>query len=256
MPFNPRYEIDARGRAIPVADKPSPVAGVGIGINTLVTGQRSETILDWRSEDQNAADVRIFCGVDDGILNPANYIAAALPIVANTNVFPSRASGFANNVPPPVLKVTFGVGGVSNEFYMDASPQQSVVLPASFVRVEAVNIIPPALPNSTIRFSATITKSQGAGKNEIYLTQYLSFLTGGPDFGLNIPPYARRVRFTRGAIAVTQAWVLKFGAIDFVNIPAGVETFELDIPGVGHLITMRGSGAAVDISLVQWKLEL
>lgn len=238
MPFNPRYEIDPSGRAIPAPNKPSPPAYVGLGLNTVVPSQQARTILDWRGEDNNATDMRLFCGANDGVLNPYDYINGSN---VSGELIPARNA--PNGDRSNIVKVTFGVGAVSNEFYMDANPGQSAVLPASFIRVEGINV-----SSGDLAFSAMITKSGGAGKNELYLTQRFGYTDAGLWQGINIPAYARSIRFTKwidGVAPDQQVEIRDSTSLGIVVIPAGVDTFVHDLCGEGSQIFMRAAAAAI-----------
>lgn len=244
MPFNPRYEIDARGRAIPSPAKPSPIANVGLGLNTTILPGQAGTILDWRGEDNNATDVRIFVGVNDGTLNPYEYINAP---AGSGLMIPARNAPNGNR--SNIVKVIFGVGSVSNEFYMDASPAQSAVLPAAFVRVDGVNVSPDPL-----EFSATITRSEGAGKNELYLTQRFFYDGAGVFLPLNIPAYARSARFSK--VIGTPALDLTIRQLlSQVVVPGAVDTFVLDLTGETSVLTLACASISSTYEVV-WTLVL
>lgn len=228
------YEIDAQGRAR-VADPrkaPPPITSTPMmGRTAVAKGKIAlpldiETVLDWKSTDVGTEEMAIRVGI---IRPPRQPAFTGLQ-------FPDVYVG-ALSLPQIKFIIDYGVDGFSETIIVDAFPEQSFVLPASFIRIQVLNISNPASAHPDINAFAVVTRaSSKPSQNGVRHSKTSEIVAPAGSTADNIQPYCRRLFVSRNSQANTMgAITIRFGsatgAIQNMSFAAGVLVPTLDLPG-------------------------
>lgn len=229
------YDIDDEGRVIdPSASSAfTPMTQRAmLGRVQGIDARAAQTILDWHGDDGGAEMVAVTVGYQRNLYSVADFQAGV----------PGDSK--------PGLKsfalIEFGVEGFSTFCLLDVFPEQTVVVPASFVRVGIFHF--SDLPNMVPRqFYASVTRSPGRIAREGHYTErFIDRAPGAPFARAFVPPFAKYVKLNRnltfpnaGMGAVNIDWRDDAGNIIQQNIfAAGVDVPEILVPGNAFQLSM------------------
>ena len=198
---------------------------------------RTSTVLDWDGSNTGTEEMLITVGV----VRPVVNISDSTVMNAYQPSIPPGA-GAAGAVRPPYAIIDYGHDGLTNRIVIDAWPEQSVILPAGFVRVQIYAVF-------SAQYYASVARSVGKPHVPAKLTIY-SVASPTTFF---VPPFVKEVMvnririvgpFTSGAMELawmrdaTPIWDQAFAALaepGILRSPGNVTALRVtNLEGVGQ----------------------
>lgn len=230
-----------------------------IGRTVLAKSGEAATILDWRGSDIEAEQMCITVGTTRPPLSNGPFFFGTYGPRIQDGILETAVGGTVNQGPAALIE--YGIGGFSQVIVIDAFPEQTIVVPASFIRVQVYNGDFPA--GAQVEFFATV--SRGIGKTSIPAKWSTSTLVGaGIGYEQRMPPYAKEFMVSRvdnvtelsGPIVIEWRNEVLGGAIvQRLSFSAVDDIPVLRVPGNASKVRVSNPGANAQRVVATWFME-
>lgn len=245
------YQIDDEGRAVPGGPMgrhdttPKPVTlslskpGRGmIGRTVTIAPGRTETILDWQTDDdESAIPVTLVLGIP----NTPDNIAGTLPSYVRLKAL-----------------IKYGIGGSQNETFVDVVPGTMITLPASYIRVDVISDVSSQMEMDVSAFLCRFATDHPPAKYtvEVPVIPVLS------DVLIPVPSLARSFRVYED-VAAGKKWqvflLTSNSAVAVRRTYTGADindTGDITIPGDVFFILITNADAATPMGIGRLVFDL
>lgn len=217
-----------------------------VGRTVEIPSGVTSTMLDWDGSNIGTEEMVITVGV----ARPTQNVNSSAVMNAFQPTIPAGA-GVGGAVRPPYAIIDYGLDGFTNQIVIDAWPEQSVILPAGFVRVRIYAAF-------AATYYASVARSVGKPQVPAKLTIY----SVASPTTFNVPAFAKdvmihRIRivapFTSGAMDV--AWMRDATPIWNQAVAALAEPGILRVPGNVTGLRVTNTEGVGQTFVVTWFTE-
>lgn len=206
----------------------------------------TSTMLDWDGSNIGTEEMVITVGM----IRPTQNVNSSAVMNAYQPTIPVGA-GAGGAVRPPYAIIDYGLDGLTNQIVIDAWPEQSVIIPAGFVRVRIY-------AQFAGTYFASVARSVGKPRTSAKLTIYS--IASPTTF--TVPPFVKEVMISRIRIvapftsgAMLYEWMRDVTPISAINVGALTETGVIRVPGNVTGLRVTNQEGVGQTFVVTWFME-
>lgn len=236
-----------------------------VGRTVSVDPNKSATILDWEAEGDNGVEeMCITVGTIRASFDPANPFLSVIPFPEAADTEVPDVGGTPNKF--PFFVITYGIEGVSQQITVDAQPEQTLCLPATFIRIQGYNFTSATFPHlpgvaAPLRMWGMVSRAVGKVPSAARVSQRWLLTPANLRFAY-VPPYARRFLIARndavtgapGAITITM-FDANSAIVEQRTFAAGVVVPVIELPAQVFLVQITNTSANNQGVGITWFME-